>query len=705
MTDGSLEAGRNNAGRTVVLAGIGLALIAVIGVFMVFRFVALERQRDLQAWQVRLGIVADSRAAAVDDWVESQFATMRELSDNASLQLYMTELDLAGGKASGVTDEPAQAGYLRNLLIVTAERAGFAAVRGPAVKANVAPVGTAGIALIDARGRLLVATPGMPPIDGKLAEFLARRQHGARALYDIHLGADGAPAIGFLLPVHAVQAESDNPPEIGAVIGIRQLGPDFYRRLEQPGETAKSARTLLVRATGAVVEYLSPLPDGTPPLKRSMALDTPNLAAAYAIRHPGGFAQAVDYAGKPVLVTGRALAAAPWVVTRQIDAAEALADSDYRGKVLLATFLGSILVVSIVIVAVWRHGTSVRAAEAAERFRQTAERLGNLSRFLRVVTDGQPTAIAAVDGDNRYTFANRQAALQAGIAAEDMLGKDLASVLGPAKARAFDELNRQALQDKKRVVETHAYDENGATKVIKSDHIPLLPDVEHPTGGVLMIMEDVTDLFSERARRERTQKQLVATLVAVIDRRDPFAAHHSARVAEVARAIASEMLMTPTEVETAEIAASLMNLGKMTVPSELLTRSGELKEEEIKLIRASILAAADLLEGVEFDGPVVRTLQQLLENWDGSGEPLGLREDEILPTAQVVAVANAFVGMVSARAYRPGLDFDAAARNLIDQAGRRFSRRPVAALVNILDNRNGRARWASFAAPPETPPA
>ena len=322
-----------------------------------------------------------------------------------------------------------------------------------------------------------------------------------------------------------------------------------------------------------------------------------------------------------------------------------------------------------------------------------------------MVTDGQPTAIAAIDGENRYTFANKQAARDAGIAAEDMIGKDLASVMGPARARVFDELNHQALQTQRRVVETQAYEEAGHTRVVKSDHIPLLPDAEHPTGGVLMILEDVSDLFAERARRERTQHQLVSTLVAIIDRRDPFSAHHSARVAEVARAIAGEMLMQPVEIETAEIAASLMNLGKMAVPSEILTKSSGLKDEEIKLIRDSILAAADLLEGVEFDGPVVRTLRQLQENWDGSGEPLGLREDQILPTAQVVAVANAFVGMVSARAYRPGLDFDTAARNLIDQAGKRFGRRPVAALINILDNRNGRQRWASFATTPEGPPA
>ena len=96
-----------------MVLGIGLAMIAIIGaaVFFAFKFVEDERSRDLAAWQVRLGIVADSRTAAVNEWAEQQFGVMRELAENASLQLYMTELALAEGKTADVTDEAAQAGY------------------------------------------------------------------------------------------------------------------------------------------------------------------------------------------------------------------------------------------------------------------------------------------------------------------------------------------------------------------------------------------------------------------------------------------------------------------------------------------------------------------------------------------------------------------------------------------------------------------
>lgn len=684
----------------VVAVAAALAVIGALAVFFAFRFVAEERARDLHAWQLRLGIIADSRTADVEDWLDRQHDAMRGLAQNASLQLYMTELALSGGKKSQVGDEPAQAAYLRNLLIASAERTGFLlGVKSSPGMPNVSRVGLAGIALIDPSGRVLVATPGMPPVEGRLRDFLNHRKPGERALLDMFLDASGAPAMGFLAPVFAVQGEHGPAGEIGVVFGVKELGQGLFRRLQQPGDTGQSSETLLVRRNGERIEYLSPLADGTHPLTRVLAADTPELAEAFAIATPGGFGERVDYAGRRVLVTGRALAAAPWTLVRKIDAPEALAETDYRGRALLGSLLGAILLAALVIVAVWRHGTSVRATEAAANYRHMADRHARLARFLRVVTDGQPTAISTVDAEGRFTFANREAAAELDVPAEDMIGKRMASMFGSTKAQAFEQLNRQALAEGRPVSATRDFIESNGERIVRSQHIPLV-DGEAGPGSVLMIQEDVTDLTRERARRESAMKQLVATLVGVIDRRDPFAAHHSARVAEVARAIAEEMQLDARHVETAEIAASLMNLGKIAIPADVLTRAGGLKDDEIRMIRESVLASADLLEAVEFDGPVVETLRQLQEHCDGSGMPRGLKGDAILLTARIVAVANAFVGMVSARAYRSGMALDEAAALLLKEAGARFDRRPIAALMNILDNRDGRARWASFVVPP-----
>ena len=655
------EIQKRKINKVVLFAAIGLVVVAILGVFFVFQFIQSERQRDRQAWQIRLGIVADSRSAAVEDWLDTQFGTMRELSENASLQLYMTELSLAGGNESEVTDEPAQASYLRNLLVATAERAGFTEpFVQTEITANVERVGTAGIGLTDAAGRPLVATPTMPPLTGKLRDFINKMPRGERALFDLHLGVSDQPTLGFVVPVFGIQADEGTSEVIGLVIGLRIVGQDLYDTLKQPGETDETAETYLVRRSGANIEYLSPLQDGTPPLRRVLMSDTPGLAAAYVVENAGGFAIKRDYGSEEVLVTGRPISLAPWTLVRKVTTQEALAGTESRLTTMLVVFLLLIVGVSIALIAVWRHGTSLRATASAERFRVAAERFQNLGKFLRVLTDSQLAEIVAVSEEGAYTFANKSAGDAAGIASEDMLGKTMSGVVGPVRAKTYLDINRdiirnteEILANSERITHVHRFDDERGTQLFRSVHYPLRGDRDH-TPAVLMILDDITELMEEREKKERVFQQLVETLVHLLGQRDPWSAHHAARVMDVARAIARELELKDNDLRAVEFSAQLMNLGKILVPPDLLIKRETLTEDELRRVRESILTSAELLEEVDFDGPVAETIRQLQEHWDGSGQPRGLKEEEILLSARIIAVANAFVAMVSARSFRDG---------------------------------------------------
>ena len=686
---------RRPVDRVAVGLAIALVTLVVAALYFTPKFIDDERQREMRAWQIRLGIIADSRAAAVNEWADRNFAALRELAENASLQLYMTELTMGDGDKARVTDEAAEAGYLRNLLTATANRAGFTpSPAGWDVRANVERVGVVGIGLFDAGGRSIVATPGMPPLAGRIRDAVAKALGGEPALIDIYTGASNLPTMGFVLPVFAVHGETAGAKGIGVVVGIRVIGRDLFTRLAQPGEIAKTAETYLVRSAGAVVDYLSPLADGTPPLKRSLALDTSDLAAAYALEKPGGFAIRKDYAGAEVLVASRSLATLPWILVRKVSRAEALGETESRLRTMLGIFVLVIVAVTVTIIAVWRHGTVLREKESTERFRTTAERFETLSTFLRVVTDSQPTVIAAVDGDARYTFANEPAAKEAGIAVEEMLGKPLADVIGPVKAKAFTEVNRRVLAAAERESHTHRFGIDDEERVIKSEHIPL-PGTRDHGPGVLMVLDDITELTHARQRSEQRLRQLIGTLTSVVDRRDPFSAHHSVRVAEVARCIADEMGVPEGEAQTAEIAGTLMNIGKIFIPPEVLTKTGELTDEERTLVANSTMVSVDLLDGVDFEGPVVETIRQMRETWDGTG-PLGKKEEETLRSARIHAAANTFVGMTSPRAYREALTFEKVSTILLERSGATYDRKPVSALINYLENRGGTEKWASF---------
>ena len=702
MSNDSVE--EEGAGRRtrsiIIAAGGALALAVVAGIWIVFAVSDGEAERDLQQWQIRLAIVADSRAREVSRWLDEQFLTMESLAENASLQLYMTELTLGEGQGA---DARAALGYLRNLLDATAARDGFLPAQPePTVNANIEPTGQAGIALADAEGNLVAASQAAPPLTARIRRAMNQAAEGAPALIDIFAGAGGAPTIGFVAPVYGVQADAGGSDGIGFVIGVRLVDEELFDRLKQPGETAATAESYLVRKVEATVEYLSPLADGTAPLKRRLALDTAELAAGFVMEKPGGFAERRrDYKTTEVLVTGRSIAEAPWFLVRKIDRAEALAETDRRRTTLLTVFILVIVGVAIAIVAVWRHGTSVRAAQAARRYRIANERLENFSKFLRVVSDGQPTAVSAVTREGRYFFANEKAAEGTGITHGEMLDKTMGSVIGPIRAKVYQEINEQVLNTSESMNRVHQFEfEDGTWRTVMSDHIPLRADRDHPE-GVLMIVQDLTDVVRERERREHTMRALVGTLVSLVDRRDPYSADQSQRVAEVSAAVADEMGEPDDTRRTVDIAGNLMNLGKILVPPEILTKTGALSEEEAEQVRQSLLGCADMVEAVDFDLPIAPTLRHLQERWDGGGYPDGIDGEAIEIGARLIAVANAFVGMVSPRAWRDALGFDEAAAEFMAESGLRFDPRPVAALINVINNRGGRETWAHFSQAPE----
>ena len=650
--------------RAVGLGAAGLVLFLVLGFVLILRFAGVERDRDLGHWQVRLGIVADGRAAAIADWVERQFGEMSGLADNTSLQIYMTELALAAGDTGQVTDEPAQISFLRNLLTVTAQRGGFAVPSAPAVAANVRRAGLAGIALLDANRKPLVATAETPALEGRLQSFVQGTRAAERALLDLYPGGDGAPAMGFLVPIFGVQGGRTAADQVGWVLGVKPVGSELFSVLKPPGAPEPGAETLLVRVAGNTVEFLSPLADGTAPLQRRLALDTPQLAAAFAIAEPGGFGVKRDYRGSEVLATGRVVPGTPWTLVHKIDRDVALGDSDRRVMRLAGFLVLSLLAIAAVLVAVWRHASSRRATKAANDFAALARRFESQGALLRLVTDTQPNAIFILDAEGRYRFANEETAKRAGIAEADLVGKKIEAVLGPAAAERYLRYNRAALEKGEPVSALERLEEEGRLMVLQSVHIALGATPDAPR-SVLVVEQDVTQLTLERERRERTLRELVHTLTAACDRRDRYAAQQSARCAALARAIADEMGLDPVLADTAEIAGNLLN---------------------------SLQGTADLIAGVEFDGPVVETLRQVSERWDGGG-PRGLKGESILVTARVVAVANAFVALASPRAYRAGKDIDTVLSSLLQQVGTTFERKVVAALVSYFDMRGGRARW------------
>lgn len=671
---------------------IALVAAGLVSVLLILGFADNERSRELRSWQEKLSLIAESRAQAVETWLATQRGEISELAGNTTVQLFLTDLKFAEGELSDVPDAEGQLEYVNNLFLVAGGRSGFYSEAGePAVAANLDQPALAGLALLDGQSRVLLTTPAFdpPPLPSSVVEG-----GGGATLAPLRLDRAGRPVLTAAARVAPLQSENVAGEEVGYVVGRKPVLEPLRALLRQPGPSEASLKIQLLQQDGAGLRYVLPRSDEEGPLSYTVALDTPESAAAYAYLEPRGFATRLDSQGEEVLVTGRRLEGAPWMVMVTVDRGLALGPSEERIRMLIILLFLLLAFVAAVIAFVWRHGASRRARDAAMRYKTTARELEDQRNLLRLVTDNQPTAIFTLDREDRYRFANRKASQAAGVAEEDLIGKPLDSVLGPAVAAAYLDANEQVRKRKETRVRSVEWEgTNGPCCKI----VTQVPIGQGGAADILIVEYDISEEMRQRRQQERSLNDLVMTLVGAVDRRDPYAANHSRRVAQLAEVLAEEMQLDEVEVETARISGSLMNLGKILVPEDLLTKEGSLTPEELEQVREAQQMSADLLEGVAFRGKVAETLRQSQEHVDGSGQPAGLIGGEILVTARILAAANAFVGMVSPRSYRASLPIDTAVEELLRQSGKHFDQRVVAALLNYLENKGGREIWRDAA--------
>lgn len=672
------------ATRTPLALGFSvLALLVILGLWLSFRYIDLEQQRDLTHWQARLGLIADTRVADIDHWISQQYNELNELANNASLQLYLGQLS---SRSADTGIEPAQLGYLRNLILSSAERSGFYDIESarPKVPANIPTTGHSGLALFDARGKLLIGTPGLPALTEATQATIRRvLDTGQQQLRDIQLTQDGVAVIGFAVPVRQVQGMNGSQ-QVGVLLGLKDAGQHLYPLLSGRGILDRTDETLLVSERDGLLTYLSPLANDTLPTRRQVALDSPGLAAATALNQPGSFVRRQDYRGIDVLMTSRPVSQAPWTLIQKTDAIPALSESRAHGRFLLTALLLTLLVVTVSLIAAWRHGSSVRARAVAERLAVQSRALERQTRLLHGVTDNIRDLIFLMKPDHSLMFGNRALADLTGIEVADFAGKGLASVIGPVPAeRILTHLEQiDAGEQDRHPLELAIADRQGRYQCagIRS------PDPFGNGEVQLVVLHDITELEEAQQKRAALLQQLIKALMQAVDKHDPYSANHSSRVSAVATHIGQAMQLDDADLQALEMAANLANVGKIFIPKETLTKSGELTPEEQALLQKHVDYSLEILSNLEFDGPVLDIIGQKQEHIDGSGYPQGLSGEAILLPARILAVANSFVALVSPRAYRDGIDTQTALDRLLADAGSKYDRQVIAALFHISEN-------------------
>ncbi|MFH1976979.1 MAG: HD domain-containing phosphohydrolase [Pseudomonadota bacterium] len=185
--------------------------------------------------------------------------------------------------------------------------------------------------------------------------------------------------------------------------------------------------------------------------------------------------------------------------------------------------------------------------------------------------------------------------------------------------------------------------------------------------GLIHVVRDITERKQAEEQLKHTLESLrkafgttVQVMVSAVETRDPYTSGHQIRSANIARAIATELGLSQETIDGIRMAGSIHDIGKLSIPAEILSKPGKLSQLEFSLIKEHARKGYEMLKDVESPWPLAQIVYQHHERMDGSGYPRGLKEDEILMEARILAVADVVESMASHRPYRAALGINVA---------------------------------------------
>jgi len=170
----------------------------------------------------------------------------------------------------------------------------------------------------------------------------------------------------------------------------------------------------------------------------------------------------------------------------------------------------------------------------------------------------------------------------------------------------------------------------------------------------------------------------------VVETRDPYTAGHQRRVAELARAIAKEMGLSEWQIMGIHIAGLLHDVGKVAVPTEILSKPGKINQYEFSIIKNHCQVGYEILQRIDFPWPVTQAILQHHERLNGTGYPEGLTGEDIILEARILGVADVVEAMSSHRPYRPALGLDRALQEISQASGVLYDPEVVDACLKLL---------------------
>jgi PAS domain S-box-containing protein len=298
-------------------------------------------------------------------------------------------------------------------------------------------------------------------------------------------------------------------------------------------------------------------------------------------------------------------------------------------------------------------------AEDITEAKLSADKLRESNLRLNTLLEAIPDMVYLKDVNGTLLEVNRAYEEITGLPRDRILGTGGEDFLPEKILKMNRETDQEVLRSGTMVQFNDLYRSGEHEMYVSVRKVPL-KDEDGTVTGIVGVTSDITDIRKSEQKYRSALEGAIQTMSRIVELRDPYTAGHQNRASRLAVEIGRSMGFSQERLEGVRVASLLYEIGKINVPSEILNKPGKISSMEYELIQGHPESAWDILKNIDFPWPVAEIVHQHHERMDGSGYPSGLKGEDILLEARILAVADVVEAMCSHRPYRPSLGIDKA---------------------------------------------
>ncbi len=308
--------------------------------------------------------------------------------------------------------------------------------------------------------------------------------------------------------------------------------------------------------------------------------------------------------------------------------------------------------------------------------KQAEENLKNIKDELEMIMDSVPAIIFYKDTEGRIIRANKTLANSLKMPVKDIAGKTTEELFPEEQAENMRKDDKEVIvsgKPKRNIIQP--YTTPDGIRWLTTDKIPY-KDKKGKVTGIIGLAKDITvqrkseeELKQSYQKLKKTMDAAIDTMSKMIEAKDPYTSGHQHRVCQLAVPLAQELGLAEDKIEGIRIASLIHDIGKIGLPTEILSKPTRLTDIEFNLIKNHSQIGYDILKSIDFSYPLDQIVLQHHERLNGSGYPNNIKGDKILLEAKIIGVADVVEAMSSFRPYRPALGIDKALKEISQNRG------------------------------------